>query len=111
MKPGIEGPYADFHRRSIEDPDGFWAEQATLIEWQRPFDTVCDASQPPFVRWFVGGTTNLCHNAVDRHLAERADAAGADPRLDRDRQRNRLHLRRAARRSAAHGRDPARASA
>ncbi len=73
MKPGIEGPYADFHRRSIEDPDGFWAEQAKLIEWQRPFDTVCDASQPPFVRWFAGGTTNLCHNAVDRHLAERAD--------------------------------------
>ena len=50
----------------------FWAEQAALIDWQRPFDSVCDASRPPFVRWFAGGTTNLCHNAVDRHLAARA---------------------------------------
>jgi propionyl-CoA synthetase len=69
--------YADFHRRSIEDPDGFWAEQARLIDWQRPFDSVCDASQPPFVKWFAGGTTNLCHNAVDRHLATR----GSQPAL------------------------------
>ena len=65
--------YADFYRRSVEDPDGFWTEQARLIDWQRPFDQVCDASRPPFSRWFVGGTTNLCHNAVDRHLSERAD--------------------------------------
>ena len=64
--------YAAFHRRSLEHPDAFWAEQATLIDWQRPFDSVCDASRPPFVRWFAGGTTNLCHNAVDRHLATRA---------------------------------------
>jgi propionyl-CoA synthetase len=64
--------YAEFHRRSIEDPNGFWAEQAHLVDWQRPFDKVCDASRPPFVQWFAGGTTNLCHNAVDRHLAARA---------------------------------------
>jgi propionyl-CoA synthetase len=63
--------YAEFHRRSLDDPNGFWAEQARLIDWQRPFDTVCDASRPPFVRWFAGGTTNLCHNAVDRHLEAR----------------------------------------
>jgi propionyl-CoA synthetase len=67
--------YADFHRRSIEDRDGFWAEQAALIEWKTPFTQVCDYSNPPFARWFVGGTTNLCHNAVDRHLAERGDQA------------------------------------
>ena len=67
--------YADFHRRSIEDRDGFWAEQAALIDWKTPFTQVCDYSKPPFARWFVGGTTNLCHNAVDRHLAERADQA------------------------------------
>ncbi|MDB5589505.1 propionyl-CoA synthetase, partial [Enterovirga sp.] len=42
-------------------------------DWERPFDTVCDDSRPPFTRWFVGGRTNLCHNAVDRHLAARAD--------------------------------------
>ncbi|OJV48786.1 MAG: propionate--CoA ligase [Burkholderiales bacterium 68-10] len=65
--------YADFHRRSIEDRDAFWAEQARLIDWQTPPQTVCDYSNPPFARWFVGGTTNLCHNAVDRHLKQRAD--------------------------------------
>ena len=61
--------YADFHRRSLEDRDAFWAEQARLIDWQTPFTQVCDYSKPPFARWFVGGTTNLCHNAVDRHAA------------------------------------------
>jgi propionyl-CoA synthetase len=65
--------YAAFHRRSIVDRDAFWAEQAGLIEWRETFTTVCDHSHPPFAKWFVGGTTNLCHNAVDRHLAERAD--------------------------------------
>jgi len=65
--------YADFHRRSIEDRDGFWAEQARLIDWQTPPQTICDYSHPPFAKWFVGGTTNLCHNAVDRHLKDRAD--------------------------------------
>lgn len=65
--------YAEFHRRSIEDRDGFWREQAELIDWHRPFEQVCDDSRPPFVRWFVGGQTNLCHNAVDRHLKDRAE--------------------------------------
>jgi propionyl-CoA synthetase len=65
--------YADFYRRSIDDRDRFWAEQAALIDWHRPFDQVCDTSRLPFVRWFAGGQTNLCHNAVDRHLAARAD--------------------------------------
>jgi propionyl-CoA synthetase len=65
-------PYADFYQRSITDRDAFWAEQAQLIEWQTPPQQICDDSQPPFARWFAGGTTNLCHNAVDRHLAARA---------------------------------------
>ena len=65
--------YADFHRRSIEQPEAFWSEQARLIDWQAPPQRVCDDSRPPFARWFVGGTTNLCHNAVDRHLKDRAD--------------------------------------
>ena len=65
--------YADFHQRSITDRDGFWAEQAKLIDWKTPFEQVCDYANPPFARWYVGGTTNLCHNAVDRHLATRAD--------------------------------------
>jgi len=64
--------YADFYRRSIDDRDAFWAEQAALIDWKTPFAQVCDYGRPPFARWFVGGSTNLCHNAVDRHLAARA---------------------------------------
>src|SRR5262249_36314091 len=64
--------YREFHRRSIESPEDFWREQATRIHWETKFDTVLDRSNPPFARWFVGGRTNLCHNAVDRHLAERA---------------------------------------
>ncbi len=68
--------YKTFHRRSIEDRDGFWREQAELIEWQQPPGEICDFSRPPFVKWFVGGTTNLCHNAVDRHAVGRPrDAA------------------------------------
>ena len=65
--------YADFYSRSIDDRDAFWAEQARLIDWQTPPQTICDYSKPPFAKWFVGGTTNLCHNAVDRHLKDRAD--------------------------------------
>jgi propionyl-CoA synthetase len=63
--------YRDFHRRSIEDREGFWSEQAKLVHWHRPFDQVLDYSRPPFARWFVGGETNLCYNALDRHLAAR----------------------------------------
>ncbi|AMO24888.1 propionate--CoA ligase [Ramlibacter solisilvae] len=65
--------FADFHRRSIEDRDAFWAEQARLIDWKSPPQAICDNSRPPFTRWFAGGTTNLCHNAVDRHLKDRPD--------------------------------------
>jgi len=64
--------YREFHRRSIDAPDDFWREQARRIHWETPFDSVLDRSKPPFARWFTGGRTNLCHNAVDRHLAERA---------------------------------------
>ncbi|WP_250499688.1 propionate--CoA ligase [Caballeronia sp. GAWG1-5s-s] len=64
--------YREAYRQSIEEPETFWAEQARRIHWQTPFEQVLDASNPPFARWFVGGRTNLCHNAVDRHLASRA---------------------------------------
>ena len=67
--------YADFYRRSIDQPDAFWTEQAGLIDWHKPFSRVCNYDKPPFVNWFEGGRTNLCHNAVDRHLAKRADQA------------------------------------
>ena len=65
--------YREFHRRSLDDRDAFWTEEAKLVEWHTPFREVLDYSRPPFARWFVGGTLNLCHNAVDRHLAVRGD--------------------------------------
>jgi propionyl-CoA synthetase len=65
--------YKEFHRRSIADRDDFWRAEAGLVDWQTPFTSVLDYSKPPFARWFVGGRTNLCHNAVDRHLAARGE--------------------------------------
>lgn len=65
--------YEDFHRRSIEAPEAFWAEQAQAIHWHKAPEKILDFSNPPFRKWFVGGETNLCHNAVDRHLDERGD--------------------------------------
>ena len=65
--------YQAFYRRSLDDREGFWAEQAQLIDWHVPPSQICDYGQPPFANWFEGGQTNLCHNAVDRHLAQHAD--------------------------------------
>ena len=62
----------EFCRRALEQRETFWAEQAEAIDWHKPFRQVCDFSKPPFAKWFVGGETNLCHNAVDRHLPLRA---------------------------------------
>src|SRR5262245_50316489 len=65
--------YKEFYRRSIDDRDAFWREQAKLVYWHKSFAAVLDYSRPPFAKWFVGGETNLCYNAIDRHLAERAE--------------------------------------
>ena len=65
--------YQEFCRRSIEDREGFWREQASVVHWHKPFSTVLDYSRPPFTKWFVGGETNLCYNAIDRHLDARGD--------------------------------------
>lgn len=67
--------YDEFHKRSLTERDAFWSEQAQLIEWKTPPQQICDYSNPPFAKWFVGGITNLCHNAVDRHLESRGDQA------------------------------------
>ena len=64
----------EFHQRSVQDKEGFWAEQGRLIDWHKPADKVLDFSNPPFAKWFVGAQTNLCHNAVDRHAAKRPNA-------------------------------------
>jgi propionyl-CoA synthetase len=65
--------FKEFHARSINARESFWSEQARLIDWQAPFQRTLDYAQPPFARWFVGGRTNLCHNAIDRHLAARGE--------------------------------------
>ncbi|WP_394538010.1 propionate--CoA ligase [Lysobacter enzymogenes] len=65
--------YEEFYRRSIEQPEAFWAEQARAIHWRTPPQRILDYSNPPFRQWFAGGETNLCYNALDRHLDARGD--------------------------------------
>lgn len=59
--------YEALYKRSIEDREGFWAEQAETLEWYQKWDKVLDDSNPPFYKWFVGAKTNIIHNAIDRH--------------------------------------------
>jgi propionyl-CoA synthetase len=63
------GRYEQAWRRSMEDPEGFWGEAAGAIEWERRWDRVLEFDNPPFARWFAGGRLNMCHNALDRHVA------------------------------------------
>ena len=65
--------YEDVYRRSVEEPEAFWAEQAKAIHWHKAPGKILDYSNPPFRKWFAGGETNLCYNAVDRHLEERGE--------------------------------------
>ncbi|MCZ6672551.1 MAG: acetate--CoA ligase [Verrucomicrobia bacterium] len=60
--------YNALYKKSIEDPDTFWAEAASELHWFKPWDKVFDDSEKPFFKWFTGGKTNLCYNCVDRHL-------------------------------------------
>jgi len=69
----MSGEYKALYRRSIEDRENFWAEEARRIHWHKPWNKVLDYSKPPFSHWFVGAETNLCYNAVDRHLKDRPD--------------------------------------
>ncbi len=62
------GRYEDVFRRSLDDPAGFWAEAAQAIDWYTRPQVILDDSNPPFYRWFRGGTMNTCHNALDRHV-------------------------------------------
>ena len=68
--------YQEKYRRSVEDPEGFWREEAQRIDWIAPFDTVKDTSYAEddfHISWFTGGKLNICANALDRHLGERGD--------------------------------------
>lgn len=61
--------YGKVFTESIENPDKFWGEAAEGIDWYQKYEHVLDAANPPFYRWFTGGTMNTCYNAVDRHVA------------------------------------------
>ncbi len=60
--------YEGLYKQSIEDPQGFWADRASELEWNKKWDQVLDDSNPPFYKWFTGGVTNIVTNAIDRHL-------------------------------------------
>jgi propionyl-CoA synthetase len=62
------GRFDETYRRSLEEREAFWAEAATAVEWDAPWERVLDASGAPFFRWFTGGRLNTCYNALDRHV-------------------------------------------
>jgi len=83
--------YLAMYRRSVDDPEGFWAEHGKRIDWFRPYSKVKDvsyASKDLHIRWFYDGKTNAAYNCLDRHLATRGDQTaiiweGDDPKEDR----------------------------
>src|ERR1044072_2035422 len=71
--PRTAADYEALYRRSLDDPDGFWAEQAQRIDWLKAPTRISGWSFDPVeIKWFEDGVLNLCHNCVDRHLAERS---------------------------------------
>jgi propionyl-CoA synthetase len=62
--------YDDLYKRSLEDPEGFWASAAEDVHWYKKWERVLDDSRAPFYRWFPGGVVNSCYDALDRHVAE-----------------------------------------
>src|SRR5436190_5041265 len=62
------GGLEETYRRSLEEPEAFWAEAAAAIDWDEPWQRVLDDSRAPFYRWFAGARMNTCHNALDRHV-------------------------------------------
>mgnify|MGYP003633507314 FL=1 len=72
----MSNPFEEAYARSINDPEGFWAEAAEGITWSKKWDKVLDDSNVPFYRWFAGGELNTCYNCLDRHVeAGRGDQA------------------------------------
>ncbi|CAN5869477.1 acetate--CoA ligase [soil metagenome] len=61
--------YLDVRQKALADPVGFWDARAKeLLDWYEPYNQVLDTSEAPFYKWFVGGKTNIIHNALDRHV-------------------------------------------
>ena len=65
-----DNDYTAVYQRALDDPDGFWAEAAEDIHWDKRWDRVLDDSRPPFYRWFTGGALNTCYNALDVHVEQ-----------------------------------------
>jgi len=96
-----EAQYEAMYTRSVEDNEGFWAEQAGRVDWIRPFTKVKDVSfakDDLHIRWFYDGSLNVCYNCVDRHLETKGDDVaiiweGDDPDTDLKITYNELHER------------------
>src|SRR3974390_3568230 len=94
-----DAKYQEMYTRSIKDPNGFWAEQAKRIDWNKPFSKVKNTSFDPHnvsIKWFEDGTLNVAYNCVDRHLAKRGDQTaivweGDDPKNDKKLTYKQLH--------------------
>jgi propionyl-CoA synthetase len=67
--------YHDVYAGWKSDPEKFWEEAAREIDWIKPADKIFDPEADAYGRWFVGALCNTCHNAVDRHVAERGSQA------------------------------------
>ena len=93
-----EAEYGAMYRRSVEDPDGFWAEQAgRFVTWMKPWTRVSEWDfDKGHIRWFDGAKLNVCYNCVDRHLDKRGDQTaiiweGDDPARDQRISYRQLH--------------------
>ena len=96
--------YRDMYRRSVDDPDGFWAEQAKRIDWITPFTKVKNttfAYPDVSIKWFEDGALNVSANCIDRHLRDRGDQVAIIWEGDDPARRQADHLPRAARRMSA----------
>jgi len=94
-----EAKYNEMYKRSVEDPEGFWAEHGKRIDWFKPFTKIKNVSYDAhnlYIKWFEDGTTNVSHNCIDRHLATRGDQVailweGDDPKEDKKITYKQLH--------------------
>ncbi len=85
-----EAGYFELYKRSVEDNEGFWADEAKRVDWSKPFTKVKDVSfarDDLHIRWYEDGELNVCYNCVDRHVPERGDQTailweGDDPGRD-----------------------------
>ena len=60
--------YQQIYQKWQDDPEGFWAEAAQDLSWDRPWDQVLECESAPLYRWYAGAKTNTCYNALDRHV-------------------------------------------